>query len=183
MKPHFLRLLAFVLLSVMLATTAFADMGPKPSVTITVEGEQRVFYATLLSKSSSAGPSSYAEPGSEADLRRRERYTEQTLLQAYEAMQAYQDPDGFYFLGEVFSCPDGVFQCCYYPPDEFKMLLWFPDDGSLICSDSESRFAFESVYRGELADGRLTLHRELDIPGKALSFLARVAATLLLADL
>ena len=51
-SKHLCRLFVFLLLSVMLATTAFADAGPKPSleVRVEIEGEQREFYATLLSK-------------------------------------------------------------------------------------------------------------------------------------
>ena len=180
-SKQFLRLIVFVLLCAMLATTVFADMGPKPSVEVRVEmeGEQRAFYATLLSKEKSTGPHSVVEPGSESDTWWREQLPEQGK-QAYDAMQQYKDPDGYYFLGEVFSCSGGSFVWGYYPPQNFKVLLWFPDTGELVCSESLERYAFESVFDATLSGGKLSVEKDLDISGKIASFLARVAVTLLL---
>ena len=177
------RLFVFLLLSVMLATTVFADMGPKPFVEVRVEmeGEQRFYFATLLSKEESTGPHSAVEPGSEND----EWYRKHGGLsvkgkEAYDVMLHYQDPDGYYFLGEVFSCSGNSFRWGYYPPYTFKVLLWFPDTGELVCSEPQNRYAFESVFDATLSGGSLHLEKNLNIPGKTLSFLARVAATLLL---
>ena len=176
-SKHLCRLFVFLLLSVMLATTAFADAGPKPSleVRVEIEGEQREFYATLLSKEKGTvnhpvmeiDPNSHFVPETEPE-------------RAEDAFLRYQDPDGYYFLGEMFTSKTGSLKWNYYPPETFKVLLWFPDTGELVCSESLDCYAFESAFEVSFADGRLSAKKQLDIPGKALGFLARVAVTLLL---
>ena len=177
------RVLAVLLLCLLLATPVFADMGPHFSVEVRVElpEGQRAFYATLLSKSSSTGPASAVEPGSEPESWVKEWWEErQDGLKAYDAMSRYEDPDGYYFLGEVFECQDGSFSWGYYPPDVFKVLLWFPDTGELVCSESVERFAFASVYRATLSNGTLTLVKERHVARNLLGFLSRLAVTLVL---
>ena len=167
----------------MLATTAFADMGPKPSVEVVVEQPEgeRVFYATLLSKEKSTGPHSAVQwdaeelpPWTEGMTQREES------IYASSVFACYQDPDGYYFLGEQFYCTRGSFKWGYYPPHTFKILLWFPDTGELICSESMERFAFESCFRVTFSEGGLKVSKDFRIPSLTLAFLARVAATLLL---
>lgn len=177
------RLFVFFLLSAMLATTAFADMGPKPFVEVRVEmeGEQRFYFATLLSKEESSGPHSAVMPDSEeAAWKQDNRGLSEKGKEAYDVMLHYEDRDGYYFLGEGFSCSGNSFRWGYYPPYTFKVLLWFPDTGELVCSEPQNRYAFESVFDATLSGGSLHLEKNLNIPGKTLSFLARVAATLLL---
>lgn len=165
------RFAVLVLLSVLLASTVFADMGPHESVEITVEMPEgfRPFYATLLSKYPSTGPYSKGNWKSE--------YPEN---KTYQTFDAYEDPDGYYFISYVEYCADGSFAWGYMPPDDFKLLLYFPDTGELVCSEATTTFAFYSVYRATLRDGRLELKAVYNYGRQLLSFLARLAVTLLL---
>ena len=93
MKKRLTALLILLLVfALAMPLAAFADIGPKPSVRVTFTGAGgREFYATLLSQASGTGPYS-AEPGRSwgNDLEENEPVR--------QAMAAYQDPDGFYFL-------------------------------------------------------------------------------------
>ena len=175
------RLFAVMLICLLLATTVSADMGPHFSVEVIVEQSegQGPFYATLLSKSPSTGPASAVEPGSEPPAWVADWWEDRKEgAEAYDAMSRYEDPDGYYFLGEVFYSTDGSFAWGYMPPDVFKVLLWFPDTGELVCSQSVERFAFATVYRAALSGGTLTLTRVRNIGGQILGFLARLGVTL-----
>ena len=75
---------------------------------------------------------------------------------AFLAFADYRDPDGFYFLEETFWVVEGEFSWGYYPPQNFKILLYFPDTGELVCSERLECFAFRSDYRVTLnPDGSL----------------------------
>jgi hypothetical protein len=165
------RFAVLVLLSVLLASTVFADMGPHESVEITVEMPEgfRPFYATLLSKYPSTGP--YSEGNWKHE------YPDS---KTYQTFDAYEDPDGYYFISYVEYCTDGSFSWGYMPPDDFKLLLYFPDTGELVCSEATTTFAFYSVYQATLKDGRLELKAVYNYGRQILSFLARLAVTLLL---
>jgi hypothetical protein len=178
-SKHLCRLFVFLLLSVMLATTAFADMGPKPSleVRVEIEGEKRAFYAAILVNTKQFGPHGVMEPNPNADSGSE---PETEAERAEYAFLNFRDPDGYNYVCRIFTSETGGFKWNYYPPETFKVLLWFPDTGELVCSESLDCYAFESAFEVSFADGRLSAKKQLDIPGKALGFLARVAVTLLL---
>ncbi len=125
MKQHVRVLFVCCLLLTVLAGTAYADAGPKPSVTIRFSGIQDVpFYATLLSEESSTGPDSvwngdpaYARyaPGDDG-------------YEIWLKFVDYKDTDGFYFLQNFWDCTESqMLDWNYYPPSPFKILLYFPE--------------------------------------------------------
>ena len=144
------RCAAFIVLSLFISMfifsiPAFADTGPKPSVVITFKGlEQTSVYATLLSKSSGYGPyQAYSGDPSSASYKAGDKDFE-----IWEKFVAYKDTDGFYFL-QHFSVPDdaSVYKWTYHPPQEFKILLYFPETDSFAISDtSYERYAFDSYF-------------------------------------
>jgi hypothetical protein len=71
----------------------------------------------------------------------------------WEAFDSYQDKDDFYFLQYFTKLgEDAAFRWGYYPPKEFKILLYFPDDGSFAVSDEVyERYAFDSYYTVDLS--------------------------------
>jgi hypothetical protein len=179
MRKNLCRCFVLLLLCLLLTTTVYADMGPHFSVKVFVEMPEgrRPFYATLLSEAPGTGPCGLWEgtPRTEEEIA--------ALPMAGQApyrLASWEDPDGFYFLDAWFYSADGSFAWGYMPPDVFKILLWFPDTGELICSERLSRFAFDSVFRATLADGALTVTEDRDLFGQLLGFLARLAVTLVL---
>lgn len=125
----------------LLPGNTYADMGPKPSVHISLEGIHETAYMTLLSKEKSTGPfCAYKNEDTKCYF---EEYGPQEIWQAFVD---YKDKDGFYFLQYFQLCEDS-FQWTYHPPDEFKVLVYFPESDTYIVSpNSYERYAFKSYY-------------------------------------
>ncbi len=116
--------------------TANADMGPKPSVWIRFKnmGEE-LCYGTLLSKDKSMGPwsASNISIGDSPDAER--------------AFVNYEDPDGYYYLHRTWTVSETkVIDWVYYPPDNFKILLYYPETEAFVSSGIYKKYAFDSYY-------------------------------------
>ncbi len=183
MKRHLLRTLSALLLCLLLAGTVFADFGPKFSVEFQIDGlEGRRCYATLLSKTQFSGPAQVWDGKSPPEDYMLDGMDRKEAAEAFYAFGGYRDPEGFCFLEQVFQVEEGRFEWGYYPPDEFKLLLYFPDTGELTAGKSLERYAFDSAFRCALReDGSLgDFTKTNSLPRQIPSFLLRVAATLLL---
>ena len=153
MKRKLLVFLLFVALLCAMSVTVFADMGPKPSVRVTFKNlPEGPVYGTLLSKTSSTGPASawdgdpehaYIQPGAEDSS-------------VWQAFVDYQDPDGYYFLQWYWDCAAEPLEWTYYPPSDFKILLYFPESGTFASSQICQRHAFDSYFNATLKNGVLT---------------------------
>lgn len=140
-----LPVLTAVLLLCGSASSVSADTGPKPSTVIDFENmNDEEYYVTLLSATSSTGPhSAYdAENGEEPRV-----YGD--TLEIWRAFEDYKDTDGFYFLQYYERLTgDGRFVWGYYPPDKFKILLYFPERGTYVVGqDIYEKYAFNSYYK------------------------------------
>ena len=197
MKKRTLRfLLAALLCALLLPTFAHADTGPKPSVRVSFTGlGERLCYATLLSKHESTGPSS-AYDGNSDHAQYKELYDWCALDQAtWQAFVDYADPDGYYFLQEgwLVTDSDGL-AWTYYPPNPFKILLYFPDTGEFLSSEILERYAFHSYFDAEVnldqisttkdqasadaADAAMKVERNYRYAQEILSLFVRIAITL-----
>lgn len=147
-----IRLLTCVLLFLMLlSTVAQADSGPKPSVQVHFlhMDSPQPCYGTLLSENASTGPASawdgispyqhYAHGEAGKDI--------------WSAFVSYEDPDGFYFLQEWWDCTETQqLNWTYYPPQTFKILLYFPETDSFAVSGICERYAFDSYFTVDMAN-------------------------------
>lgn len=146
---------------------ASADTGPKPSVHVTFENMgDELCYGTLLSKTPSTGPAE-AWDGTE-DGKYFFNGADETVWRAFVE---YKDPDGFYFLQWFWRTDEKkTLNWRYYPPQTFKILLYYPDratesgaadnsaggatrdskttaaSGAFCVSDVLKRYAFHSYY-------------------------------------
>lgn len=153
----FLALLLFFMLS----WPARADTGPKPSVVIDFEGlESETYYVTLLSKEEGTGPWSRDDDTN---------WDDEGMQNAALAFRSYQDKDGYYYIGYLEECTDsGQFQWNYYPPVEFKILVYFPDrEEFLISSGSCERYAFDSYYKVCVDESELWVSPDEKASGEA----------------
>lgn len=173
---HAFRLVALTLLTFVLLAPAFlrtetmkasADTGPKPSVSVTFENMgDELCYGTLLSKTPSTGPAR-AWDGTEDG-----KYIyEGTDEAVWRAFVEFKDEDGFYFLQWFWRADEKkTLNWTYYPPQTFKILLYYPDratksgaadnsaggatrdsettaaSGAFCVSDILKRYAFHSYY-------------------------------------
>ncbi len=152
MKKKTLTLLLVILFFIISPLTALADMGPKPSVVIDFTGlEKETYYVTLLSFEKSYGPYSVFEK----DNQRYEPTSEDYNI--WQKFVQYRDKDNFYFLQYFSNCTNNhQFKWGYYPPNKFKILIYFPEKDSFVISESYyTTYAFDSYYSVDL--GKLTI--------------------------
>lgn len=173
---HAFRLVSLTLLTFVLLAPAFlrtetmkasADTGPKPSVRVTFENMgDELCYGTLLSKTPSTGPTR-AWDGTE-DGKLIFNGANETVWRAFTE---FKDEDGFYFLQWFRRADENkALNWTYYPPQTFKILLYYPDratksgaadnsaggatrdsktsavSGAFCVSDVLNRYAFHSYY-------------------------------------
>jgi len=180
-KKRVISLILCVLLFFSLSVTAFADMGPKPSVRVTFTGVgDEIYYGTLLSDRRSTGPSSaWDGKAPYPDYRWRENQKE-----IWEKFIAYEDPDGFYFLQEWWECSENdQLNWTYYPPSTYKILLYFPESDCFCVSPIYERYAYDSYYTVDLSDsesGEIFAQRSYNYGIEIVSLIARIVLTLAL---
>ncbi len=175
-----------------------ADMGPKPSVRIIFENlGDDLCYGTLLSVKESTGPST-AWNGIEEDARHNENpngyYSYLTFgYDIWKAFVDYAETDDFYFLQEAWKVNETKeLAWTYYPPDEFKILLYFPESGEFLVSDICKRYAFDSYftvnmdgvslsadYNEEMStDARMTAYKSYNYGKEIISLVMRIIITI-----
>ena len=152
MHVRLFMLLFFLIFTVTaLPITAKADTGPKPSVRIQFKNMgDDLCYGTLLSKEKGAGPARVwdgtARNGQLYDLDRN----------IWKAFVDYKDPDGYYFLQRGWTVSEtGEIAWTYYPPEDFKILLYYPEAGTFVSSGSYERYAFDTYYTVDMEGVRI----------------------------
>lgn len=177
-------LTALLLLLPLTAMPVSADVGPKPSVVVALEGlEGRTCWGTLLSQQEGTGPYGrfYEEEAAEDP-------EEDRALRALLPLER-MDSEGFHLLNFVKDCSDGEFSWTYYPPHTYKIALWFPEEDALAVSGVYHRYAFDSYYWLDLSGVELMpggiveleaarLQRDYPYGASLLALAGRVALTL-----
>lgn len=135
-----------------------ADMGPKEYTLVSVKGipDKMVYYGTLLSAGPGGGPNNKAFSG---DPRLVYNWEDRDS-EGYDINNGgiwltfveFEDPDGYYYLQEHYELKgNDTFTWGYYPPESFKVLLYFPEYDSFVISEIENRYAFDSIFKINLA--------------------------------
>jgi hypothetical protein len=131
-----------------LTIPVFADTGPKPSVVVEFTGipEGETCYVTLLAEETSTGPYSWAGKGQVGEL-------PEDHPEIWQRFVEYEDSDGFYFLQYLEECDEsGQFVWDYYPPERFKILVYFPEtDQFAVSQDIFEQYAFDSYFSADLS--------------------------------
>ena len=202
-KRMFFVLLCAVSLLLIFPLTASADTGPKPSVKVTFNGlGDELCYATLLSKTDSTGPASVWDGRDEnARHNENESYSYAELdYKTWKAFVDYKDADGFYFLQTGWQINKTKrLDWVYYPPEVFKILLYFPESNTFAVSKIYERYAFDSYFtvdmsgsviaavdRPEYSEAEpyneigITAEKDYDTKQEMLSFALRIALTVLI---
>ena len=200
MRKWLTILICLVLAVSLFPITASADTGPKPSVRITFEnlGNEEC-WGTLLSSKESTGPSS-AWNGKEEDAQHNENpngyYSYQKFgYDIWKAFVDYAENDDFYFLQEAWQINETKeLAWTYYPPNEFKILLYFPETGEYAVSGVYERYAFDSYftvnmdgvklsvdYNEELSsDERINAYNSYNYRVEILALIARIIITIII---
>lgn len=170
-------LLCVLTLTILFPLTASADMGPKPSVVINFSGlDGKAYYGTLLSSVKSTGP--YSALNSNGVSTRYEEGDKD--YEIFLKFAGYHDTDGYYFMQFFEDCTQThQFSWTYYPPKEFKILLYFPETDSFIISDtSYERYAFDSYFTAEVSGISFSVEKSYDYVYEAISLIARIVLTI-----
>lgn len=180
-KRILLWLLCVALLVPLIAGTAYADCAPKPSVNVDVLCAKNVI-VTLLAEQERYGPNNTVKPG---ELPEEWQHYESDLEQmAWARFRDYQDPDGYHFWGQMDW--HGI-DWGYYPPERFKIAVYFPENDVLIVSEEVyETYAFHSDFRlwiqsVEYTDGQIVsmdLKKNFDWMEEVWEFFIRVLLTL-----
>lgn len=182
MIRNILRRISMVLiLMAALGIYAFADFGPKPSVVVEFEnaGDQD-YYVTLVAKEDKLG-SPYSRVTAEDQ-------PETDDIAIWNRLVAYEDPDGMVFAGNVQKLTgDGAYVWGYYPPSEFRVLIYFPDTDSFVeSSEILEQYAFDSYYQMDFNDlpenwndavAAIPVTRKYNLLWQITAFLLRLAVT------
>lgn len=162
MKKRTVQILLFCLILSSMILPAFADMGPKPSVHITLKnGPEEACYVTLLSTRYSTGPHTSVyrpdENGTreEAPSNYPSYYGDGSDYGVYLAFRDYEasDPEELYFLQTYGLVQEGTYRWGYYPPQTFKVLLYFPEQEAFAVTEHLcERYAFDSYFTIDLAE-------------------------------
>ncbi|MBQ9424802.1 MAG: hypothetical protein IJU42_02550 [Erysipelotrichaceae bacterium] len=170
-----LLVIGFLLLS---SRPLNADVGPKPSVTITVENApDKSYYLALLSKEERYGPWMKIDPDN-LDLSGKD----EKEIEAYTFFATYKDEDGYNFLGNMSGDMQGnnEYKWTYYPPEEFKVAIYCPDDGTFRLSKSIEREAFNSYFTVDYSADDLNIAEDSQFLLQFLYFLLRVVLTVII---
>lgn len=173
--------------------TAYADMGPKPSVIVTVENlGGRICYGTLLSEHKSLGPTSAYSPDHPyipGEFDPESEYYNEEKHAVWKAFVEYSDSDGYYYQQVHWACHEtGKISWTYYPPSKFKILLYFPETQTFASSGIYERYAFHSYFSVDLSNNDLTVSqtesvnvsKSYDYTWEIVSLLVRIVATVLI---
>ena len=152
MKKHLRSLSALLIAVLLLCCVAFADTGPKPSAAFTFTGmPDEDYYVTMLAEVDHYGPHRIYQEGDDLPYVL-EAGRDDPAYPAWQKFVDYKDADGYYFLDDLFDQCHGDDEASwhYYPPERFKLLLYFPESDIFLCSTVTERYAFDSVYRLDL---------------------------------
>ena len=141
-KQFFIRVLCALFVFMALPMTIHADIGPKASVRIQFKNmPNELCYGTLLSDKESTGPASVWD-----GIKEHARKDEETA-DIWNAFVNYKDPDGYYYLQQHYKVSDtNEIAWTYYPPNRFKILLYYPETGTFVSSGIYERYAFDTYY-------------------------------------
>lgn len=189
MKRKLSQLIIVFLCMVMLFPIGVnADTGPKPSVRIKFENMgDELCYGTLLAKEESTGPARVWN-GSEEDINL--NFVDRNI---WEAFVNYEDSDGYYFLQWAWLVSDTKeLSWTYYPPNEFKVLLYYPETNTFMVSGVCKRYAFDTYYTVDMdgieigsikydenlsSNQRLDMHKSYEFKNEVKALVCRILIT------
>lgn len=173
MKKVFVFILVSVCVFFSVSVNAFADMGPKPSVTVYVNGVEdgREYYAALLE-----------------NLEYNEKYAN-SKDEVQKKINEFARADGYCITNSPVDKPyykmegrDSA-EWGYQPPQTFKILLYFPDNESFLVSEVLDKYAFESYFTVDVNGNSLTVAKNGGVRGIMVEvggLLVRIALTVLI---
>ena len=154
----FFILIFTLVLTFSISVNTHADMGPKPYIEITIVGDTKNLYMTLLSSVSHKGPWSVYDESYSRYQEDEDNITDPSLAdnpqkKANLAFRNYEDKDGFFYLEYCSSIENNKYKWGYYPPEVFKILIYNVETETFITDDKiYQKNEFGSVYTLTLSE-------------------------------
>lgn len=125
-----------------------ADIGPKASVHIIFENMgDELCYGTLLSEHEYVGPYQVWDGREESGQHQGNNEYADLDYETWKKFVEYEDADDYVFLQEAWNLlEEPNIDWTYYPPDKFKILLYFPERDIFVVSEPCERYAFATYY-------------------------------------
>lgn len=154
-----------------------ADIGPKPSIVLNFKNiGDKPCYVTLLSQDKTHGPWNVY-----SSLNDTIHVVENHNEDVWQAFVDYKDQDNFYFIQNYAECTnEKTFEWTYFPPDVFKVLIYYPESHEFIVSDIYERYAFDSYYMVTVEDSYLKVQSDYGLRWIQSSLLQRMILTVVI---
>lgn len=169
----------FTLIFLISSLTLYSDAGPKPGLRIDIRGlENQNYYTTLLSTRKMSGPHTAVDKESLVPYDLESDYDED--FDVYLKFVEYPKPEGYYFL-QYFTQSNNQnrFSWNYYPPSEYKMLIYLVDeDQFIISSETYHNYAFDTYYTAVVEDNNIILISNYNATKEVLSLIGRIIFTI-----
>lgn len=161
-----------------------ADTGPKPFISLQFSDDTSNLYITLLGEDEYNGPWISFEKYSSDELSYAENLTNfyestsyNTPFHIFIKFLNYQDD--YYFYGLPYSVNENnEYRWYYYPPDNFKVLIYNIDTDSFSVSQAYSCYAFSSYYEVSLSNGDIKLTNNYNYTKEILFLVLRIVITI-----
>ena len=158
-------------------TVVHADIGPKPSIDLTVEGlGEGEYYLSIFGDDSVSGPNRPYESGSGSLVVDLSKFPEDIVKTFID----YKSGE-YCFWGYIdkVTKEDNTVRWGYYAPDKFMIVIITPD-GKLIASEPMQRSVIAGYYKCTLDGDILQIRSNYNWGRERLRLLVRVAATILI---
>lgn len=167
MKSFFLPCIILVL--IFSCRNVTADSFPKANLMLTFRDVHQSWVVTLLSSEKGLGPWEKREEydpngyGLDSTL-----YSgKQIEKSVWDSLNTYKD--SYYFLGtyDIIDSEHPVFRWNYFPPEEFKVLLYDPDSGRYMESEIVTAYGLSREFTVDVneADASVRVHSTFDWQG------------------
>lgn len=179
-----LLFLFFLVIALIITPLVSADFGPKRTVKIEFSESNKNIYVTVLSESSLYGPhSSFEELFDEVNEENIANFKESIAPdidnEIFMAFFNYKDSDNYYLIYKIANLENGEYNVLYYPPTDFKLLIYDSLNKEFIVSEIYETYAFNSYYFVDLNKPILELKNNYDYLTEIISLIVRIVVTIL----
>lgn len=176
------KVILFLVVGFLLIITPLvgADFGPKESLTINFTNYSDTMYVTIISNNVYYGPHIPINKDSNADeiAHYKEIYASEVPDEVFYAFLDYVSDD--YSLGYGIIKITETYRCGYYPPNNFKVLIYDTSDASFMVSDVYEQYAFSSYYTVDLSRDGIILVNSYDYVRETIYLIIRIIVTIIL---
>ena len=158
-------------------TVVHADIGPKPSIDLTVEGlGEGEYYLSIFGDDSVSGPNRPYESGNGNLVVDLSKFPEDIVKTFID----YKSGE-YCFWGYIdkVTKEDNTVRWGYYAPDKFMIVIITPD-GKLIASEPQQKGKLADYYICTVKDGTIELSDNYDYGKEILRMMIRVVFTIII---